>query len=85
MHIVRLRADTCSPTCPHKLLQLLHLEFNMESSRQKTFFGAKSLLLATIMGSLFVGYKLFGGEDSYFVGRTNFSRSVGVQKVSVKF
>ena len=56
----------------------------MESGRQKTSFGAKSLLLATVMGSLFIGYKLFGGEG-YSMGHTNLSRSVGVQKVSGKF
>ena len=57
------------------------------SGTQKTSSGIKSLLLATFLGSAFTVYKTFYGT---FYGDasesiTNFSRSVGVSKVLVKF
>jgi hypothetical protein len=60
----------------------------MESyGKQKTLFGTKSLLVTALLGSAFIAYKLFFGfeEASDFIGHTNFSRSVGVQKASVNF
>jgi hypothetical protein len=55
--------------------------------KQKTSFGTKSFLVTALLGSAFIAYKLFFGfgEDSDFIGHTNFSHSAGVHKVSVKF